>query len=147
MSITVGDIRELLGEHEGIRAQMRFLARSQKNLSFEDALAKEKIWAYHCGLHDFKEAMQFHIDIDDRIFQSLPQDISLKGPEEEHGEIQKLLNELTELADSTIIDRLDTQELSEYTEKIGLAFSKICELVEVHTRTEDRMLEKALEKL
>jgi hypothetical protein len=146
MSITVGDIRELLGEHEGIRAHMNFLARLQKNLSVQDIQAREKIWAYHCGLHDFKDEIQFHIDVDKRIFRELPKDISLNAPIEEHEEIQNLYNELIELTDSAAIDRFNEQELGEFIEKIKLAINKIFDLVEIHITSENKILEKALEK-
>jgi hemerythrin-like domain-containing protein len=144
MSVKAGDIRELLGEHEGIRAHMKFLAKSQKDLLSQDIQAKEKIWAYRCGLHDFKDAIQFHIETDKRIFKSFSGEILFKEPTEEHEEIQKLLDELIELADNTAIDKLDTQELNEYTGKIGLAVNKIFDLVEVHIATENKVLEQAL---
>jgi len=147
MSITVGDIRELLGEHEGIRAHMRFLTRSQKEFLTRDIQAKEKIWAYRFGLHDFKEEIQLHIEVDKRIFSALAEDISINAPVEEHEEILNLFNELIELADSAAIDRFSEQELSEYSEKIGSAVNKICDLVEIHIITENKILEKALEKL
>jgi hypothetical protein len=147
MNVKAGDIRESLGEHEAIRAHMRFLARSQKNLSIQDIQAKEKIWAYRCGLHDFKDEIQFHIEVDQRIFRALPADISLTETEEEHGEILTLINELIELADSAIIDKLSMEELDEYTKKIGLAVNKIFDLVEIHLTIENDILEKALDKI
>ena len=147
MSVTAGDIRELLGEHEAIRAHMKFLARSHKSLSVQDIQAKEKIWAYRCGLHDFKDEIQFHIQVDRRILNALPGDVSPEEPEEEHGEILKLINELIALADSTVIDKLSTEELSEYTKKIGLAINKIFDLVEIHIATENEILERALSRI
>jgi hemerythrin-like domain-containing protein len=147
MNVRAGDIRELMGEHEGIRAHMRFLAKSQNNLSVQDIQAKQKIWAYRCGLHDFKDEIQFHIEIDERIFHALPEGVSIQSPVEEHREILKLINELINLADNAIIDRLSFEELGEYTVKISLAVDKIFHLVEIHLKTENEILEKALSKI
>jgi len=147
MGVTGGEIRELLGEHEGIRAHMRFLIRSRENLATRDVQAKERIWAYRCGLYDFKDAIQFHIEVDERIFKALPGDASLKDPTEEHQEIQKVINELIELADSAVIDRLGEEKLDQYTEKIRLAFNKIHDLIEAHITIENAILEEALKKI
>jgi hypothetical protein len=147
MSVGSGEIRELLGEHEGIRTQMRFLARSQENLVIRDIRAKERIWAYLCSLHDFHDAIQFHIEVDERIFRALPVGVSLRDMEEKHETIKKLIGELIGLVDSDVVDRLGEVELDRYTKKIGLAFNKICDIVETHIMLENAMLEEALKKI
>jgi hypothetical protein len=147
MVVTGGEIKELLGEHEGIRTHLRFLVKSRENLEIEDSRTRERLWAYRCGLYDFRDAIQFHIEIDEHIFQSLPVDVSLKDTKEEHREIQSVVNELIELADSAVIEKLGSEELQCYTEKIGLAFSKTRELIETHIALENAILEESLKKL
>lgn len=147
MGVTGGEIKELLGEHEGIRTHLRFLVKSRENLVTEDIRAKERLWAYRCGLYDFRDAIQFHIEIDERIFKALPGNISLNYSMEEHREIQRVVNELIKLADSAAIERLGLEELHRYTEKIGLAFNKTHDLIEAHIAVENAILQEALKKL
>jgi hypothetical protein len=147
MVVNGGEIKELLGEHEGIRTHLRFLVKSRENLATEDFHAKERLWAYRCGLYDFRDAIQFHIEVDERIFQALPGDISFKDSKEAHREIQRVVNDLIQLADSAVIERLGTQELQIYTEKIGLAFGKTRDLIEAHIAVENAILQEALKKL
>jgi hypothetical protein len=147
MVVTGGDIKELLGEHEGIRTHLRFLVKSRENLAIEDIHARERLWAYRCGLYDFRDAVQFHIELDERIFQALPGGISLINSAEEHREIQMVIDELIRFADSAVIERLGPEELQQYTVKIGLAFCKTHDLIEAHIARENAVLEAALKKL
>jgi hypothetical protein len=147
MVVTGGEIKELLGEHEGIRTHLRFLVKSRENLDTEDFRTKERLWAYRCGLYDFRDVIQFHIELDEHVFQSLPDDTSFKDSQKAHGEIQRVINELIQLADSAVIERLGPEELQIYTEKIGLAFGKTRDLIEAHIAVENTMLEEALKNL
>jgi hypothetical protein len=147
MVVTSGEIKELLGEHEGIKTHLRFLVKSRENLEAEDYRAKERLWAYRCGLYDFRDAIQFHIELDERIFQALSGDTSSEESQKEHVQIQRVVDELIRLADSAVIERLEPEELQIYTEKIGLAFAKTRDLIEAHIAVENAILERALKKL
>jgi hypothetical protein len=147
MGITGGEIKELMGEHEGIRAHMRFLVKSRENLVTQDIQVKERIWSYRCGLYDFRDAVQYHLEVDERIFKSLPGNVSLMDPTEEHEEMQRVINDFIKLADSAVIDRLGQEELNQYTQKIGVAFNKIHELIEVHIAKENAILKEALKNI
>ena len=147
MGMTCGDIRELLGEHEGIRSHLRFLVKSRENLDTKDYRARERLWAYRYGLYDFRDAIQFHIEVDERIFKAIPADISPVNSNEEHRTIQTVIDDLIRLADSAVIDKLNPEELHRYAEKIGLAFNKISELIEAHIARENAILQEALKKL
>ena len=147
MVVTGGEIKELLGEHEGIRSHLRFLLKSCVNLAIQDIRTKERLCAYRCGLYDFRDAIQFHIELDERVFQTFSVDFSTKVPVEEHREILRVINELILLADSAVIERLGLEELQLFTEKIGLAFSKIYDLIEAHIAVENAILKEALNKL
>jgi hypothetical protein len=147
MVVTGGEIRDLLGEHEGIRSQLNFLVKSQEKLSTQGIKVKERLWAYRCGLYDFQDIIRFHIEVDERIFQALFGDSSPKNSREEHREIQQVINELIEAADSAAIEKLGPEELQCYAEKIGLAFDKTRDLIEAHIAVENAILQKALEKL
>ncbi len=147
MSVTCGEIRELLGEHEGIRYQLRFLVKSRENLAAKDHQARERLWAYRYGLYDFRDAIQSHIEVDERIFKAIPADISTVDSNKEHRTIQAVIDELIRLADSSIFDKLGPEELYWYAEKIGLAFNKIRELIEAHIARENAVLHETLKKL
>lgn len=147
MVVTGGAIKELMGEHEGIRAQMKFLVKSRENLIIQDVQVKERIWCYRCGLYDFRDAIQYHLEVDEHIFKSLPGNVSTTDPTEEHEEIQRIINAFIELADSAVIDRLGQEELDQYTQKIGVALNKINELIEAHIAKENAILETALKNI
>jgi hypothetical protein len=150
MSVTCVEIKELMGEHEGIRAHMKFLMRSRENMVAKDARVKEQIWSYRCGLYDFRDAMRNHQELDERIFQSLPGNVSPGELAEDHHEIQKIIDDLialTENAESVVTDRFDQAKLYPLAQKIGLAFNKIYELIEAHINKENAILDAALKQI
>jgi len=144
---TGGEIKRLLGEHEGLRAHMKSLIKSRGYLAPQELQVKQRLWNYRYGLYDFKDAIKYHQELDERIFKSLPVDISPKNPIEEHAEIQKVIDEAIVLSESATIDRLDQEELNEFSLKIGVAFNKIYELIEMHIIEENAILEKALKHI
>ncbi len=147
MGVTGGEIKELMGEHDGIRAHMKFLVKSRENMATQDVQVKERIWSYRCGLYDFRDAIRYHLETDERLYKSLLGDVSFMDPMEEHEEIQRVINDFIELVDSAVIDRLGQEELNQYTQKIGVAFNKIHELIEAHIIKENIILEQALKKI
>jgi hypothetical protein len=147
MSVNVGEIKGLMGEHEGLRAHMRFLIKSRERMMTQDIQVKERIWSYRCGLYDFRDAVRYHLEVDERIFKSLPSSVSLKEPSKEHDEIQRVINELIALAESTVIDKLGQEDLYQFALKIGLAFSKIYELIDAHINKENAILDEALKNV
>jgi hypothetical protein len=144
MTVTGGEIRDLLGEHRGIGYQLNFLLKSRDKLATQDMRAKERLWAYRCGLYDFRDAIQFHIELDERILQAFLDDTPLKNSREEHREIQKVIDELIQLADSAVIESIEPEELQHYAEKIGLAFNKTRDLIAAHIAAENALLQEAL---
>jgi translation initiation factor 2B subunit (eIF-2B alpha/beta/delta family) len=147
MGVKGGEIRQLMGVHEGIRAHLKFLVKSRENLATQDVPIKERIFSYRCGLYDFRDAIRHHCELDERIFKALPSSVSLANTTEEHREIQKVLNDFIELVDSAVIDRLEQEELDQFTQKIRVAFNKIHELIEAHITKENAILKEALEKI
>jgi hypothetical protein len=143
MGVMTRETKELIGEHEAIKAHMQFLAKSAAKLSAQPAPAKERIWNYCCSLYDFKDAIWNHLEIDEKVFKSL----FGKAYVEEHREIQQLVNEMISLADNAVIARLEQTQLNEYCNKLGLAFDRICKLVELHIAKENAILEQVQDAL
>ena len=133
-------MKELMGEHEAIMAHMQSLTKSVANLAAQPA--KERILNYRYRLYDFKDAIWYHLEIDERIFKSLFGDAYLEDPIEEHREIQRLVNDMISLADNAAIENLGQEELNQYCASLERAFSKICKLIELHIAKENAILER-----
>ena len=140
-------MKELMGEHEAIMAHMHSLTKSVANLAAQPAPAKEQIWNYRYRLYDFKDAIWYHLEIDERIFKSLLGDVYLEDPIEEHREIERLVNDMILMADNAVIEKLGREELKIYCASLGNAFSKICRLIELHIAKENAILERVQKAL
>jgi hypothetical protein len=140
-------MKELIGEHEAIMVYMQSLTKSAEDLVARPGRAKERIWNYRQRLYDFKDAIWYHLEIDERIFKSLLGDAYLEDPIEEHQEIQQLVNNMILLADNAIIENMEQEELSLYCESLGEAFKKICKLIELHIAKENAILERVQQAL
>jgi hypothetical protein len=147
MGTMTKEMKELMGEHEAIMAYMQSLTKSAANLAAQPAHAKEQISNYRYRLYDFKDAIWYHLEIDERIFKSLLGEIYLEDPIEEHQEIQRLVNDMILLADNAVIEKLGQEELNPYCASLGNAFSKICKLIELHIAKENAILERVQKAL
>jgi hypothetical protein len=136
------EMKELIGEHEAIIAHMQSLTRSASALAARPDCARDQLWSYRQRLYDFKDAIWYHLEIDERIFKSLFGDSYAEDPIEEHREIQQLVNDMILLADSAAIDNLDQEELCRYCASLENAFRKICKLIELHIAKENAILER-----
>ncbi len=136
------EMKELIGEHEAIIAHMQSLTKSAENLAAQPAPAKERIWNYRYRLYDFKDAIWYHLEIDERVFKSLLGDAYPEAPVEEHQEIQQLVNDMIMLADNAVIEKLEQAQLSEYCARLGTAFDRICKLIELHIAKENAILQR-----
>lgn len=140
-------MKELIGEHEAIIAYMQSLTKSAEDLVARPGNANERIWNYRQRLYDFKDAIWYHLEIDERILKSLLGDAYLEDPIEEHQEIQRLVNDMILLADNAVIENLGQEELGLYCDSLGNAFKKICKLIELHIAKENAILERVQKAL
>jgi hypothetical protein len=141
------EMRELVGEHEALVANMRSLTKAVENLSAPPAQARERLWGYRQALYDFKDAMWFHLDMDERVFKSVLGEKYTEDPETEHDEIRRLVGALVATAENTLVDRMGQPEMDYYCEKLGAAFKKICKLIELHIARENAILERVQKAL
>jgi hypothetical protein len=147
MSVLSRETKELIGEHEALIAYMRFLSQSVAKLSGQPAPAKEKVWNYCCNLYDFKDALWNHLEVDEKVLKAVLGDNYGEDNTNEHREIHDLAEQLTSLADNSVISGLEKQQLNEYCGKLGSAFDKICKLVELHIARENAILERVQDAL
>ena len=147
MGVMNKEMKELMGEHEAILAHMGALTRSADKLIAQPASARERAWDYRQRLYDFKDAIWYHLDVDERIFKSLFGDAFLEDPTDEHQEIQRLVNDMIKMADNTNIEKLEPEELNQFCDKLGTAFKKACKLIEVHIARENTILERVQKTL
>lgn len=140
-------MRELMGEHEAIIAYMQSMTRSAEKLAAKPAGVRERLWNYRYRLYDFKDAIWYHLEIDERVFKSILGEAYDEDPIEEHREIQRLVNEMISLADNTVIEKLGQAEVEGYCQKLGAAFERICRLIQLHIAKENAILEGAQQAL
>jgi hypothetical protein len=140
MNVTTREaMKELIGEHEAIIAYMQSMTSSARKLAVHPAGIQERLWNYRHRLYDFKDAIWYHLEIDERVFRSILGEASA-DPIEEHREIQRLVNEMIMLADNTIIERMAQAEVEQYCQKLEAAFNIICRLIELHISKENTIL-------
>ncbi|HTY81590.1 MAG TPA: hypothetical protein VMB24_02300 [Dehalococcoidales bacterium] len=140
------EMKQLVGEHEALMAYMKTLTRSAENLVGPSG-AKERLWNYRYCLHDFQDAIAYHLDIDDRVFRAILGSNYLEDSAEEHREIRQLLNDTVIMADCAVIDTLGQDEMTAFCDRLGQAFKKIVKLLEVHIARENAILERVQQSL
>jgi hypothetical protein len=139
MVATEKEMVRLMGEHEGIRAHMRFIAKNLGDLAGQPLQVKERLWIYRWALLDFRDAVQRHVELDDRIFRELSdKDLSIRM-DSEHTEIRKLLVLAIDLADRAVEGNMGEPELNQTALKINRTFDKVRHLIEEHTAGEDEI--------
>jgi hypothetical protein len=129
-----------MGEHQAIRAHMKFLINSLSGMTAPSSQIKDLLWSYRLGLYDFRDGIQLHIDLDERIFKAISGGPSAAETMKEHEEIQKQVDDAIHLADNAVNSKLVQEELNHHALIIREAFNKICTLIEAHTAAEDRLL-------
>ena len=147
MSTMSKAMKELVGEQEAIRVYMEKLMKSAESLAAQPGSAKERLANYRYALYDFKDAMTYHLEVDDKVFRSLFGDSYDEDPIEERREIQRLVNDLISMADSPVIEKLGNEALGQYCAGLEKAFKKICRLIELHIARENAILERVQEAL
>jgi len=151
MEATRKDIWDLLRQHEAIRAHMKFLARALKKLTAQShrgtaADLKDHITLYRWSLYDFREAIKRHIEMDDRIFNTLLSQLKSAEMDRGHEDISQRIDEVIELAENAVYHELGRQELNRSAADIKGAVRVLCDTCQTHIALEDAVLETALEK-
>jgi len=146
--VAIKEMRELIGEHEALMAYMQTLTKTAERLAAPESGAGERLWNYRYCLHDFKDAILFHLDVDDRVFKSvLGVNYIIEDPAEEHREIQRMLDDMIATADSAAIDKLRQEDMCRFCDQLGLAFKKVAKLIELHIARENAILDKVQKTL
>jgi hypothetical protein len=148
MAATRKEITELMQEHDAVRAHMRFLTNSLSNLAAQSSqgtaqstVLKDQIVPYLWRLYDFRVAVRRHIDVDERVFETLL-DTSVKDKRGEHKAIQKQMDDAIRLAENAVYNRLRRNEMKKCVTDLGKAVNAMCELIGAHMAGEDRLLKQ-----
>jgi hypothetical protein len=141
------EITDLLGQHDAIRAQMKFLTDSLKELAIQPDSAgkksvqvKEQMQSYLYALRDLRDGVINHIELDERIFGARSPKVSDKSLAVEHKSIRNQIDRAIQLTDEAIDGKYSEKELNQRASKIAEAVDKIRKLIGVHTAKEDRLL-------
>ncbi len=142
------EIADLIGQHDAIRAQMKFLTESltgldvQSDLSVSDSTrVKKTIQDYSYTLRDLRAGVISHIELDERIFSSLFDRAADKRLSTEHKKILELINLAIESVDKANMPQSSRDELTQRVAEITAAIGKIRRLIKSHTSKEDKLLE------
>lgn len=141
------EIKGLFGQHEAIRAQMKFLTESLKKMVIQpDSGEKgrdriiEQIQSYRHTLRDLRAGVLDHIALDERIFGKRSSKVSNKSLAKEHEDIKQQIDYVIQVADEAIEHELSGAELNRRAAEITQIVDKIRELIRTHTAKEDRLL-------
>lgn len=141
------NVKDLFGQHEAIRAQMKFLTESlEKMVIHPDSGEKERdriieqIQSYRHTLRDLRAGVLDHIALDERIFGIRSSKVSKKSLAKEHEDIKQQIDHVIQLADEAIEHELSGAELNRRASEITQVVNRIRELIRVHTAKEDKLL-------
>ncbi len=142
------EIADLMGQHDAIRAQMKFLTESLAGLDIQSDLdesdstrIKKTIQDYSYTLRDLRAGVINHIELDERIFTSLFDRAVDKRLSTEHKKILELINLAIESVDKANTPQASRGELNHHVDEITAAIGKVRRLIKSHTSKEDKLLE------
>ena len=141
MNASKAAMKELIGEHEAIMAYMRSMTDSAGKLVAPSADARQRLCNYRYRLYDFRDAIWYHLEIDERVFKSVLGEAN-EDPVAEHREIQRLVDQMIAIADNTAIEKQGQAEIEQFCRKLEAAFDRICKLIALHIATENAILER-----
>jgi hypothetical protein len=141
------EITNLFGQHEAIRAQMKFLFNSLQKLAIqpksalkEPAQVKEWLQNYCYALRDLRDGVYEHIELDERIFKALSSSVKNRRLATEHNNIKQQIDYAVQVVEGAVNTVTNIDELHRYASEIKTYVEKIRKLVETHTAKEDRLL-------
>jgi len=141
------EITNLLGQHDAIRAQMRFLFNSLQKLSIQPNSIVEKpvqvqewLQSYCYALRDLRDGVHDHIELDERIFKALSPGIKNTNLSAEHKNIKRQIDHAVQLVEDTMNTAMSIEELHQRTSEIRTVVEKTRKLIETHTAKEDELL-------
>ena len=140
-------ITDLFGQHDAIRAQMKFLTDSLKELAIQSDSAgkksvqvKEQLQSYLYALRDLRDGVINHIELDERIFGAHSPKVSDKSLAIEHKNIRNQIDRAIQLTEGAIEGKYSGEELNQRVSEIMETVDKIRRLIKNHTAKEDRLL-------
>lgn len=141
------EIKDLLGQHDAIRAQMKFLFNSLQRLSVQSgstsakpAQVKEWLQNYCYALCDLRDGVINHIELDERIFKALSPNVKNKRLITEHENIKKQIDLAVQLVEDGMNTTMGIEKLHQRTSEIKAVVEKTRKLIESHTAKEDKLL-------
>ncbi len=123
---------------------MRFIVKNLGGLSGQKLQGKERLWIYRWALLDFRDAIQRHVELDDRIFRGAPDSASSAKLDHEHDEIRRLLETAIDLAHKAVESKISEAELNRAALKISQTIHKVRHLIEEHSASEDELLKRKI---
>jgi prefoldin subunit 5 len=141
------EIADLIGQHDAIRAQMKFLTESLKELvvvpesgnkGFESF--KKTIQSYSYTLRDLRTGVINHIDLDEKIFKTISPGVAEEQFNREHVTIKQQIDRAIKMVDEEIDRQLTEEELSQRVSEISKTINRIRRLIRDHTEKEDQLL-------
>jgi len=141
------EITNLFGQHDAIRAQMKFLFNSLQKLAIqpnsaveEPVQVKEWLQSYCYALRDLRDGVHDHIELDERIFKALSPGIKNKNLSTEHKNIKRQIDHAVQLVEDAMNTVMNNEELHQRTSAIKTVVEKTRKLIETHTAKEDGLL-------
>lgn len=141
------EITSLFGQHDAIRAQMKFLTNSLQELAAPPnpktgarVQTKEWLQSYCFALRDLRDGIYDHIELDERIFKALSPEVKNKSLSIEHKNIKLQIDQAVQLVEDTMNTVITAEELQQRALEITSLVEKIRKLIQTHTTKEDKLL-------
>ena len=100
---------------------------------------KDWIRGYHWSLHDLRDGISRHIELDERIVQTLPLSSPTLDILKEHEQICREVDRAIQLADDAAENEMSQERLGQLRSDLDEAVSRIRALIETHTAKEDTL--------
>ena len=141
------EMADLIRDHEVIKAQVNFLARSLTNLTAKATSPEvtrveisDLMLNYKQALYDLRDGLEAHIKLDNHIFKRLINPDSVRILEREHEQYRNQINKIISIAESRMDDRSSLDELNRLANRVHEMVVRACRLIVEHIDHEDSLL-------
>lgn len=141
------EISGIMGQHEAIRAQLRFLVDSLRALSLECSdtttqfgRLQELASNSRLRLYDFRDGIENHIELDERFFEGIGDQTLVEDLLREHRECRNRVADAIRLAESLFGSEVSPETLASLSSEIRIAAEKASRSIVSHMDHEDMVL-------
>jgi hypothetical protein len=146
MLIAEQEKTRLLEDRVGIKAHMKSLLKSLDDFDVTSTLLKDRVWCYRQRLYDVREAIQFHLQMDDIVFSRIPRCREVSRTVKQREKLLGLVTRAIQLTDTVVESDRSPGELARIAKNIREISGMIYQVIDIHAALEDKLLGQASPK-